>query len=536
MPDNRELATAILLFGFLSFSLTVPAVRRQIPSILGSVAPLAWLFLVYLTTASALVWAAWSVGLWTPDLWWSTLIVVLGLGIALVSSAVNARSVRALREAVASRTLGAAVLFGLYTNAATFPLVVEIVLQALAALAVMVRVVANHQGQKPARQLADVVLALIGLAVVARTTLVLSHGMPADQWLTLLRQALLSIWFPFALAPLLYLVAYLSTVEKAAIGVRIVRPRENAKWPVMSHLLLAFRFRLSLAEGFDRAWGRRYADASDSRGRRLVVSRFRAIQRPRFELTRQPALARLRRALGRHDASSVWDGREMPRSPAHLAQMLDMKPPGWEWMAFGAHLWIFLAGQRGKYRAHRRRRAARSSEYRIGPDKAIPHLADAVAAGGHLPASIVDVLGEARQEAAFGPPGKQRNPAEIQEMASDVVSVYVALLDWASELRGARLPRRYRRAYRAAARMVDGPIEQIRHFAAALADQLDAIPQHVASRSTRQLTITMSLTLSLRPEDQERFDRELSRLAEGPGLRWLAGGAPRAASQPSPPA
>lgn len=512
MPDNRELATAILLLGFLAFGLAVPSARKQVPSLLRSLAPLAWLFLVYLTTASALVWGAWSTRLWTPDLWWSTVTVVFGLGVALLSSAVNAHSIRALWDGVAGRTLGAGVFLGVYTNAATFPLVVEIAIQAIAAFAVTLKVVADHQGQNPGRRLAEVALTLIGVALLAQTTIVLSHGMPADDWLLVFKQAVLSIWFPLALAPLLYLVAYLSAVEKAAIGVRLASPRKIAKRPVERRLLLAFRLRLSLAAAFDRAWGRRYADAKDSHERRLVLSRFRTVRQPQFSTSRPSALTRLKRALGRPDASAVWDGLWMPRSASHLAQILDQKPPGWEWLAFGAHLWIGMGGQRARYRTHRRGCATRTSEDRLGSEEAIPHLAGAMAAGGLLLESIVALTSEEGQERAFGPPGTPGRPQEIRDLANGLVSGYVALMDWGGDLRGTSVPCRYKRVYRAAARMMDGPIEQIRHFVAALADQLDAIPQHVASGSTRKLTITMTLALSIRQDDQERFDRALRRL------------------------
>lgn len=515
MPDNRELATAILLSGFLIFGLTVRKVREQIPSILRSAAPLAWLFVVYLTSASALVWGAWSIGLWTPDLWWSTLIVVLGLGIALVSSAVSARSVQALWRAVAGKTLGAAILLSLYTNGATFPLVVEIVLQALATLAAILRVVAHHQDQKPARQLADAVLWLIGLALVTRTTIVLAHGMPIGEWLSLLKQVLLSIWFPFALVPLLYLVSYMSTVEMAVVGVRIVKPRDIHKWPTLRRFLLAFRLRLSLAAAFDRTWGRRYADAEGPRARRGVLARFREVERPRFDVPKPPPLARLKRILGRPDESALWDGRAMPRGPDHLAQMLHAKPPGWEWMALGAHLWIGLASQRDRYRAHRRGLAARTSDERLESHDAIPRLADAIRAGGRLTESIEDIFDETRQERAFGPPGEPGSPAEIRRVANEFICIYVALMDWGNEVRGTRVPFRYRRAYRAAAQILDGPVEQLRDFVASLTDQLDALPEHFASGSKRQLNITLTLTLSIQPDDQARFDRALSRLGHG---------------------
>jgi len=512
VPDNRELATAILVLGFLIFGLTVRKAREQIPSIVRSAAPLAPLFIVYFVSASVIVWTASSIGLWTPDLSWSTLIVIFGLGIALLSSAVNARSVHALWDAVAGKTLGATVFVGLYTNVATFSIVAEIALQALATLAVILRVVASHQGQKGVPQLADAVLWLIGLALVTRTTIFLAHGMTIGEWHTLLKQVLLAIWFPFALIPLLYFVSYLSTVEMAVVGVQIVKPRDIEKWPVIRRFLLAFRLRLSLAAGFDRTWGRRYANAEGSRARREVLAQFRQVERPRFELPEPPLLARLKRVVRRPEEWAVWDGRAMPRGPEPLAQLLRAKPPGWEWMAFGAQLWIGLADKRDRYRAHRCGHATPKSHNRLEGRDAMSYLADAIRTGGRLAESINDIFDEARQERAFGPPGEPGSPAEIRQMANEFISVYLALINWGSEVRGTGVPFSYRRTYRAAARLMDGPIAQLRHFVASLTDQLDALPDHFASGSKRPLNITLTLALSIRPADQARFDRSLSRL------------------------
>jgi hypothetical protein len=516
VPDNRELATAILLSAFLFLGLTVPGARKQIPNILRAAAPLALLFAVYLASASALTWVAWSIGLWSPDLWWSTLIVVIGVGIGLMSSALKAMSVHALWEAVAGRTLGVAIFLGFYANLATFPLIVEIVIQALATVAAMLRVVADHQGEKPVRQLADVVLGLIGLALVARTTVVLAQGMPVDEWLRWLKQVLLSIWFPFALIPLLYLVSYLSAVELAVVRVRIAPSRDMRKWPMLGRFLLAFRLRLSLAAGFDHTWARRYANAEDSRARRRVLARFREVERLRFELPKPsttPAL--LKRALVQSDDSCIWDGQVMPRRPEYLAQMLDAKPPGWEWMAFGAQLWIGLASHRDRYQAHRRGYAARASDDRLDSKEALPHLSRLLEGGGRLPHLIDDIFDETRQERAFGPPGESGSLDEIRRMGNEFISIYVALMDWSDEVRGTQVPLRFRRVYRAAARLMDGPIEQLGHFVASLADELDVLAEHIASGSEHQITITQTLSLSIRPQDQTRFDRALNRLADG---------------------
>lgn len=513
VPDNRELATAILLLAFVIFALTIPGARKQIPNILRVAAPLAPLFAVYLAAASALIGVAWSIGLWSPDLWWSALIVVLGVGVGLMSSALKAKSVHALWEAVAARTAGVAIFLGFYTNLATFPLLVEIVIQALATFAAMVRVVADHQGEKLVRQFADVVLAVTGLALVARTTVVLAQGMPGDEWLHWLKRALLSIWFPFALIPLLYLVSYLSAVESAVVKVRFAQSRDPGKWPTIGRFLLALRLRLSLAAAFDHTWARRYADAEDSRARRRVLVRFRQVERLRFELSEPSMTPTLRSpASGQLDDSCIWDGRAMPRRPEHLAQMLDAKPPGWEWMAFGTQLWLGLAGLHDRYEAHRHG-GARKGDAELHSKEALPYLSRSLEEGGRLPKLIDDIFEEVRQERAFGPPGEPGSVDEIRRMANEFISVYVTLMDWSDDVRGTRVPSRFRRSYDAAARLMDGPIEQLRHFVASLADELDVLAEHVASGSKEQLTITQTLALSIRPDDQVRFDRAMISLA-----------------------
>ena len=123
---------------------------------------------------------------------------------------------------------------------------------------------------------------------------------------------------------------------------------------------------------------------------------------------------------------------------------------------------------------------------------------------------IVDVLSEERQERAFGPPGEPGSPDEIRDLAHDVVSLYVAVMDWCARLRGTRVPIRQRRAYRAAARLMDGPVEQLRHFVALLAMQLDQVPSHASTAASPPLTIVLTVELSVRPEDQARLDRTLS--------------------------
>lgn len=266
-----------------------------------------------------------------------------------------------------------------------------------------------------------------------------------------------------------------------------------------------------MAAAFDRQWGRTYANAQSWRERRRILSHFRHVERPRFTLRHRTVPALLKHTISRSDGPDDWNGRAMPRSPRELKQLLDRRPPGWEYLAFGSSLWIGLARQRFDYLRHRWRRPRQTGEERISSDASQSRLSDELRHAARLGESIVDILNSERQEREFGPPGKPGNLDEIQQMADDVVSLYVALMDWCARMRGIRAPVADRRAYRAAARLMDGPIEQLRRFAASLAVQLDRVPDHVANDAKGPLSIVLTVALSVRPEDQARFDRACER-------------------------
>ena len=144
MPDSREMAAAILLLGFVVSGLAVRGVREHIPDFIRSAAPLLWLLAVYLASAALVVWGAWSIRLWVADLWWSTSIVVLGLGASLVSSTVGSVRACALGPIEDDRR-GRGVHWPLH-QPRPVPRCVNSCSRK-AALAAMLRVVAKHQGQ-----------------------------------------------------------------------------------------------------------------------------------------------------------------------------------------------------------------------------------------------------------------------------------------------------------------------------------------------------------------------------------------------------
>ncbi|MBO3086632.1 hypothetical protein [Cellulomonas fengjieae] len=506
MPDNRELASAILVAAVLVVALSVRAVRQEIPSLARLARPFVWLVGVYVAYCALLLWGASTAGIWSAALWWPTLLVVVGLGGALIVKAIQARSsLRVWRSALAATT-GAAVFFALYANLVSLPLLWELVLQAIAALVAIVAVGAAHQGNASLGRICEAAIVVIGVTLTIWTTFSLVRGMPRDEWLALLQETALSFWFPFALLPFLYLVTYYSGVETATANVRAQDPRAYRKWPLIARLLAAFRLRTDWAAHFDWAWGRRYGRASDRKTRNQVLANYRRTRSPKFGDRR---LALWRRSTER----APWDGRRMPRSERHAEQMVAIRPPGWEYMLFGAVLWIGIAEREAQYIKHGRGPGARGGPTQ--PSRAtdsIARLGKRLDGAAALAVSLPEILSFESQERAFGAPGEPGDPDAIRILAARLLGVYADLLDWAASVRESGSSTLERRTFDAAARMVDGPLHQIRQFVAEYATQVDQIPAHAADPERETIDVSLTLDIAVADSDLERLQRRLGRL------------------------
>lgn len=278
MPDNRELATAILLAVFVVLVLVVPDARRAVPGVVrAALAPkLVIVWVLYGAYSAALVAAARAVGLWSSSMWWATCVVVLTVGLPLLFHAVSAA--RGSPAAHTVRTVfGGAAIAGGYVNLASFSLAIELVLQVLGTEVTAVRVYAATRDEYTrVRRLCDVVLAAVGIALLWKTTAALAAGMPQAAWVELGLTVAMTLWFPLALLPFLYPLAYVTSTEVAATVVGVFhRPSRRSKTRWFLTLLLGFRFRLTHAQGFRGEWARELA-LTDTRGeRRRALDRYR---------------------------------------------------------------------------------------------------------------------------------------------------------------------------------------------------------------------------------------------------------------------
>lgn len=293
MPDNREVVSAVLVLLLAVCVVLYPPSRRTIPAVLRAVTTPGVLVPVtlYAAYAAGLIYLASRVGLWTPDLWWGTgLVVLAGIGL-LAGHCLREDHAAGLVRAVARDTFSASVLLTLYVSSAPFSLPVELLVQLLAIVFGVFRVVATRveNGRSIARFL-NGALTFLGIVLVWHTTVSLLDG-TAGSWPTLWRAAALALWYPVGLLPFLYVFAYFAAAEVAGSRVRIYatgRDRRK-KWHWTFRMLVAFRGSLGLARAVKEGdWTRLFARAADRRERRQRYAEYRAAVRAAAPPTAAP--------------------------------------------------------------------------------------------------------------------------------------------------------------------------------------------------------------------------------------------------------
>jgi hypothetical protein len=123
-----------------------------------------------------------------------------------------------------------------------------------------------------------------------------------------------------------------------------------------------------------------------------------------------------------------------------------------------------------------------------------------------------DVLGN-----AFGAPMEAGDATLIRGISRGVIQIYGSMMDWAATLRNTSVDEDYEEIVEIAARMVDGPVRQVREFVQLVADEIARIPvveQEAAEQGVTTespMTLTLALRLSLDDGVQEEFQAAIQR-------------------------
>lgn len=220
MLTSRELATAILLGLVVVLVLVVPGWRRHLgPSVLGLVEAVLAPRIVLLY-ASMSLWTTLCVllgsfvGLWGFDLLKDTLIVFLTLAVPMTFRVISMKSGTELLRRVVVETAGITALLVFYLNLESFPLWAELLLQPFLTFAAVLQVVASRDpAHAPAHKLVTWALGFAALGTFAWVTYRLVAGWESQNFASILRAFLLTLWLPLALLPFLYAVGVMVRAE-----------------------------------------------------------------------------------------------------------------------------------------------------------------------------------------------------------------------------------------------------------------------------------------------------------------------------------
>lgn len=226
---------------------------------------------------------------------------------------------------------------------------------------------------------------------------------------------------------------------------------------------------------------------------------------------------------------SAIQGIGAPRNHEQIHQLLDERPPGWEYLLFGG---VLRQGMDELALAWRdcQLRLPSAPYRRLGEDEVAGFLSEAF---GRL-SWIIEPLSRVfeAQEDAFGKPGEPGDEQLIEHFAGWIISVYRQLLDWAGAVRSADPPEELRKAVELSAHGADAPIQAIREFVDRTVAQLERIPEHLARpEEEREDGLHLELTLTLSADDA-LLDEAVAELQNG--LAQLGRALATAATTPSP--
>lgn len=244
MLNTRELASLILLGGFLAFSFTRADVRESARAVFKSFFSLKILVpvLIYVALVSGLVWVASWLDLWNSELLGATILWGIFSGLALLFSVNDAGKDSQFFRKRARRLVAGAALFEFFLNIRTFNLAVELVLVFVVTVLTMLRVVAGHKDEfVNVRGPIDVLLGLLVLGLLTATLAGMITDWRSIDHLALGRSLLLPIWLTLSTLPYVYLLAVFAGYELAFMRLEFANNR--AKPPLRAKLAVAAELR-----------------------------------------------------------------------------------------------------------------------------------------------------------------------------------------------------------------------------------------------------------------------------------------------------
>jgi hypothetical protein len=285
--NNREKATLVWIGVVLVWGLVaLPDFRRALVAVVTDlVAPrLAVPLLAMLAYIVGLVYVASRLGLWTSELLSDTMAwtLVAGMGLFGASTSVFERG-SSLRRVLLG-ALGVTALVEVFANLYVLPLIVELILVPVVALAVAISVLSERDDDLAwARTLGNGVVTVVGFAFVLTVAIRLAgdwdgfvHG---HGW----QRFALPVWLAIGAMPMVAFLGLYSAYDTVLSMVRCATNDRKRRLRAHFALVTGLHLRARDVADFNGMWCKRLTAASSVREAKRVIGRFR--ERPQREPT-----------------------------------------------------------------------------------------------------------------------------------------------------------------------------------------------------------------------------------------------------------
>jgi len=310
-----------------------------------------------------------------------------------------------------------------------------------------------------------------------------------------------------------------AALARSRFGIVILsKPFFSKQWPKLELDALTARETVSgqkvilpVWHGVDAAY---LAEVSPALADRVGVSTDHGIETVAQELIRALEQARTAPHNPNRKEPVIVSVNRVPRNAEEQQELLDTRPPGWEYLWFASVLLVGREGLDVKWRDHELRIGRGQRQHFDDVPAAVRYLGHATDDMAHAMGPINRVLAPEAQVEAFGAPGEPGDPARIEHVAQAVVRAYEALLDAAAGLRQQAVPESLEQAFELAAQLANNAVAEIRDFIDRTVAETDRIPAYLADPSPDKprLQIRLDLTLTVDQEVQDRLSAELGRL------------------------
>lgn len=198
----------------------------------------------------------------------------------------------------------------------------------------------------------------------------------------------------------------------------------------------------------------------------------------------------------------------VPRTPAETAALLVARPPSWEYLLFAATMLQRRDALEAKWRDHQMRFVSLLGR-RLSDEDAVAYVSDATSRAGAIVSNTTRILDERVQRSAFGPPGEPGDPERIEHLASRLIDVYDAMLDWSADVRATRVSDHLTHLFDLLADLLTLPIEQYRDFVDTFRSSLESALTNEPGEDGERQVVRLTLTITIDDALLEELTREL---------------------------